>query len=65
MKENKMPFSDAFQAKLGSFADKVNRNIYVTAIRDAMLAYMPFTFIGSIFLAVSYTHLTLPTTSRV
>lgn len=54
MKENKMPFSDAFQAKLGSFADKVNRNIYVTAIRDAMLAYMPFTFIGSIFLVIAF-----------
>lgn len=54
MNKNKLTFSDKFQSKLGMFADKVNKNIYVMAVRDAMLAYMPFTFIGSIFLIIAF-----------
>lgn len=48
MKNNK--FVDVLQEKLVNFSTKVSSNIYVLAIRDGMLAYVPFTFIASIFL---------------
>lgn len=44
---------EAFQMRLGKFASAMAANIYVTAIRDAMLAYVPFTFIASIFLILA------------
>lgn len=47
-------FMAGLQSKLGPFATKLNRNIYVTAIRDGMLAYMPFTFIASVFLIIAF-----------
>ncbi len=55
MSENtgKMKLSEKFQRGLSSFAGKMGSNIYVVTIRDAMLAYVPFTFIASIFLILS------------
>lgn len=43
----------SLQTRLGKFATAMNRNMYVTAIRDAMLAYVPFTFVASIFLILA------------
>ena len=53
MPDNKNTFTQTFQMKLGQFASAMSANIYVTAIRDAMLAYVPFTFIASIFLILA------------
>ena len=53
MSDNKNTFIQSFQMKLGEFASAMSANIYVTAIRDAMLAYVPFTFIASIFLILA------------
>ena len=53
MSDNKHTFTETFQMKLGQFASAMSANIYVTAIRDAMLAYVPFTFIASIFLILA------------
>lgn len=53
-KENrKMNMINQVQMKMGKFASAMSANIYVTAIRDAMLAYVPFTFIASIFLILA------------
>jgi len=41
------------QRKLGKFASVLGANIYVNAIKEAMLAYVPFTFIASIFLILA------------
>ena len=49
----KKKFSERLQRGLGKFAGKMGANIYVTTIRDAMLAYVPFTFIASIFLILA------------
>ena len=46
MSENK--FMDNLQMKLTRFAGTLSRNMYIGAIKDAMLAYMPFTIIASI-----------------
>ncbi|MEC0184105.1 PTS transporter subunit EIIC [Paenibacillus peoriae] len=54
MNTTKESLTDKLQKVVGPFAKKVNGNIYVSAIRDAMLAYMPFTFIASIFLIIAY-----------
>lgn len=35
-------------------SEKLNANIYVNAIKDGMLAYLPFTFIASIFLIIAF-----------
>ena len=43
MNTEKMSLSDKIQNTVGPFATKVNNNIYLTSVRDAMLAYMPFT----------------------
>lgn len=54
MSENtKMSFAEKCQRKLAKFAAAMGANIYVTAIRDAMLAYVPFTFIASVFLILA------------
>ncbi|MET3558335.1 PTS system cellobiose-specific IIC component [Streptococcus rupicaprae] len=50
MSENNQSFISSLQLRMGKFATAMNRNMYVTAIRDAMLAYVPFTFIASVFL---------------
>jgi PTS system cellobiose-specific IIC component len=47
-------FFDSMQNVLGKISVKVNSNIYINAIKDGMLAYMPFAFIASIFLIISY-----------
>ncbi|MFV0395844.1 MAG: PTS transporter subunit EIIC [Coprobacillaceae bacterium] len=52
--KNKNAFLDSLQEKLAIVAGKVSSNLYVLAIRDAMLAYMPFTFIASIFLIFAF-----------
>ena len=53
MADKKNTFIETFQVKLNRFASAMGANIYVTAIRDAMLAYVPFTFIASIFLILA------------
>ncbi|MGG5340949.1 PTS sugar transporter subunit IIC [Enterococcus sp. AZ192] len=52
--ETKKTFFDSLQDILGKLSMKMNGNIYVNAIKDGMLAYMPFTFIASIFLIISF-----------
>lgn len=54
MSNEKLSFSDTIQKKVGPFAGKINRNIYVMAVKEAMLAYMPFTFIASVFLIIAF-----------
>lgn len=41
------------QEKLSQFTSVISSNIYIIAIRDAMLAYTPFTIIASIFLILA------------
>lgn len=53
MSDKKKTLLETFQIKLNQFASAMGANIYVTAIRDAMLAYVPFTFIASIFLILA------------
>lgn len=53
MSDKKNTFIETFQIKLSRFASAMGANIYITAIRDAMLAYVPFTFIASIFLILA------------
>lgn len=55
MAENtgKKGFNERLQRSLSRFAAKMGNNVYVTTIRDAMLAYVPFTFIASIFLILA------------
>lgn len=53
MNEKKEQFVNRLQMGLGKFTSNMSSNIYITAIRDAMLAYVPFTFIASIFLILA------------
>lgn len=39
---------------LGKVSVKLSGNIYINAIKDGMLAYMPFAFIASIFLIIAF-----------
>ena len=48
-------FSDKFVDGMSLVAEKVDENKFLGAIKDSFTIYMP----------VSYTHLTLPTNSRV
>lgn len=41
------------QEKLSRLTGIISSNVYILAIRDAMLAYMPFTIIASIFLILA------------
>ncbi|WP_439425115.1 PTS sugar transporter subunit IIC [Oenococcus alcoholitolerans] len=41
-----------FQNSLGKLSIAFNKNIYINAIKDGMLAYMPFTVITSVFLII-------------
>ena len=52
--KNKSTFFEKLQEKLSNMATKISNNMYIIAIRDAMLAYMPFTFIASIFLIIAF-----------
>lgn len=45
--------ASSLQEKLNKFAAAMSSNDYVTTIRDGMMAYMPFTFIASIFLILA------------
>jgi len=44
--------TDKFQNTLGKLSMGFNKNIYINAIKDGMLAYMPFTVITSVFLII-------------
>ncbi len=46
--------TEAMQEKLARISSKLSSNIYIMAIRDSMLAYVPFTFIASIFLILAF-----------
>jgi len=52
--KNKSTFFEKLQEKLSNMATKISNNMYIIAIQDAMLAYMPFTFIASIFLIIAF-----------
>lgn len=47
-------FMDKLQEVLGKVSIKLSGNIYINAIKDGMLAYMPFAFIASIFLIIAF-----------
>ncbi len=51
MDNNKM---NKLQETLAIVSEKMNGNIYVNAIKDGMLAYLPFTFIASVFLIIAF-----------
>lgn len=52
--DKKSSYFDSLQEKLSVVSTVVNRNIYISAIKDGMLAYMPFAFIASIFLIIAF-----------
>jgi len=47
-------FSQVLEQKLMPFADKVGKQRHLAAVKDGMLAYVPFTIIASIFLIIAY-----------
>ena len=49
MKEKVGGFGNFIESKLLPVADKFSRQRHLTALRDGMLAYLPFTIISSIF----------------
>lgn len=49
----KVKFRDSFREVLSRASSKISRNIYIIAIKDGMLTYVPFTFIASIFLILA------------
>ena len=52
--EKKNSFFDTLSNVLGKVSVKLSGNIYINAIKDGMLAYMPFAFIASIFLIIAF-----------
>lgn len=46
--------TNKLQETLVVVSEKMNGNIYVNAIKDGMLAYLPFTFIASVFLIIAF-----------
>lgn len=52
--KNKNSFFDTLSQVLGKVSVKLSGNIYINAIKDGMLAYMPFAFIASIFLIIAF-----------
>ena len=46
-------FKDGLREVLSRASSKISRNIYIIAIKDGMLTYVPFTFIASIFLILA------------
>ena len=52
--ESKNSFFDTLSNVLGKVSIKLSGNIYINAIKDGMLAYMPFAFIASIFLIIAF-----------
>lgn len=53
MKENSKMFDKLYDV-LGGISGRLSENMYLNAIKDGMLAYMPFTFIASIFLIIAF-----------
>ncbi|WP_394903589.1 PTS sugar transporter subunit IIC [Clostridium butyricum] len=47
-------FSEVLERKLMPLADKVGKQRHLSAVKDGMLAYVPFTIIASIFLIIAY-----------
>lgn len=54
MTNEKVSFMEKMQSVISPLAQKLNENRYLLAIRDGMLAYMPFTVIASIFLIIAF-----------
>lgn len=54
MKEKVGGFGNFIESKLLPVADKFSRQRHLTALRDGMLAYLPFTIISSIFLIIAF-----------
>lgn len=54
MKEKIEKLGGLIENKLLPVADKVSRNRHLAALRDGMLAYLPFTIIASIFLIIAF-----------
>lgn len=52
--ETKHSFFDTLSEVLGKLSVKLSGNIYINAIKDGMLSYMPFTVIASIFLIIAF-----------
>ena len=50
----KQSFFDKLYDFLSPISVKLSSNMYINAIKDGMLAYMPFTFIASIFLIIGF-----------
>lgn len=50
----KKSFFNSLQEVLGKVSVKLGGNIYVNAIKDGMLSYMPFAFIASIYLIIAF-----------
>lgn len=47
-------FSEVLENKLMPVADKVGKQRHLAAVKDGMLAYVPFTIIASIFLIIAF-----------
>jgi len=47
-------FSEVLERKLMPLADKMGKQRHLSAVKDGMLAYAPFTIIASIFLIIAY-----------
>lgn len=45
---------DKLQTVLGKLSSKLSGNIYINAIKDGMLSYMPFAFIASVYLIIAF-----------
>lgn len=46
--------SDKLQESLSKVSQKVDNNVYLTSIKNGMLAYMPFTIVASVFMITAY-----------
>lgn len=52
--EKSNSFFDTLSTILGKISMKLSNNIYINAIKDGMLAYVPFTVIASVFLIIAF-----------
>lgn len=52
--KDKKGFGNFIENKLLPVADKISRQRHLQALRDGMLAYLPFTIISSIFLIIAF-----------
>ena len=53
MKEFFRKFSEVLESKLMPVADKIGKQRHLAAVKDGMLAYVPFTIIASVFLIIA------------